>query len=240
MAFCPQCGAPTQPGMSFCVACGANLPAPAVVSTTPGVAVPSGRPVGKMVAPWKTVVLPLVTLGVYVYVFWWRVAREVDAYAGTRASPLVRSGVLLLLAGLAVVFVSAMVVAMPLVLAEIEDPSQATDAEALQLAVTSSPSYLAGVFVGLAGNLLLWTGLWRVWKALEADERARAFPRPIAPAVLLALLALGPLVQVLSLAWPPIGAISLAPLVALLWVIQHTQSHLNATWVANGAPSGAG
>lgn len=59
MSFCPQCGKPTTPGASFCVACGTTLaPAPPASATpsdpsnpmaaapTPVLATPRDRPVG--------------------------------------------------------------------------------------------------------------------------------------------------------------------------------------------------
>ena len=233
--------------MTFCTACGRTLAAPLAAATMPATAaaasVPSGRPVGRMVALWKPIVFPFITLGIYVYFFWWRISGEIDAYAGSRSRALVRTGVLVTVVGGILFGVATISILAPLYTAAFESASEdpaALDAfpteseiNALYLA---SPTFLSGAALLLAGYAVLWTGLWRAWTALAADEGARGVTDPIKPPILLGILLAGPLFQAISFFVPGIGILSFVAGVAVFYVLYTTQAHLNRAWVANGAP----
>lgn len=246
MSFCPQCGAATQPAMTFCTACGATLPpqaapvapvapAHAAFAAPDATTAPRGA-AGKMVAPWKAIVFPFLTLGIYVYVFWWRIAHEIDAYARSNASGLVRMGLGLMVLGLLGTILAAIQILLPVFSALVADPTS-VDPETIDASdeYLTSPLYVGSSVLGFVGGVLLWMGLWRAWRALETDERQRSVVKPIDARVFVAILVAGSVLGVLALVLPGLGLLSFATFVATLWVMYTTQVHLNMAWVANGA-----
>lgn len=234
--------------MGFCTACGRTLAAPATGASgstpTAAMPVPSGRPIGRSVALWKPIVLPFLTLGVYVYFFWWRISGEIDAYAGSRSRGLARTGVLVTALGLVIVATAAVTLIVPLFTQAFDvagdDPAALEAAlpteEEINALYLASPLFLSGAGLLGVGGAILWAGLWRAWTALAADEAQRGVADPIRPPVLLGILVAGPVLQAISFFVPGIGILSFVAGVAVFYVLYTTQAHLNRTWVANGAP----
>jgi hypothetical protein len=221
MSFCPRCGAPTSAGMSFCTSCGEALPARVEPALVPAPAAPAGvvassRPRGETQEPWLVVVLVLVTFGIYQYIYWWRVSREVDTYRGTpgHAHHAVRVATFVGLAALALGLIGVGLLMSALFsnlsALEAQEPS---DAEVFAL---FAPAFVLFPFVLVAALVafVFWlVGLWRVWSGIAQEERARGRSDPLSPGVQLAFV-LVPYVN----------------LVTLFVALYRTQDRLNALW----------
>lgn len=192
MSFCPQCGAPTTPGMSFCTACGRTLtpaapaaPTPAAPHPTtpyahaaglppapPPIAAAPSRPVGKTVEPWIVILLAIVTFGIYPLFLWWRAAREVDGHAGSDALALVRPGVVIAAVGLVLNSVLGAIAVGEVFALVLADPQNPPDSTAITTMIGGHPLYPVAAFAQVVGAVLLYTGLARMWRALH-DAEAR-------------------------------------------------------------------
>ena len=224
MSFCPRCGATTADGARFCGACGATLAAvPAPSFVPPPGARPAG-PAGQVREPWLPILLSLVTLGVYWLVYWWLVSKETDAYEGRpgHAHSLVKWGVLARVAGMvaAIMMAGALFTAIagnPEMFAEDANPTEEQMAAFFASMMSFMGLMMLGGIASLVGLILLAMGEWRVWKAIEADERRRGHASPISPGLMLALV-LVPYVNFVT-----------------MWIAMHrTQTGLNGMW--EGAP----
>lgn len=239
MPNCPRCGAALRSDVAFCVACGADIGIPAPGPAAAPTLAQAGTPLGKLVAPWKVLLLCVVTLGVYVYVFWWRTAREVDAYAGTRSRGLVAAGIGLVALSLALLMVAFTQSAMPYLAQIAEDPAAQIDQEAVRAAYLANPLYVAAAVASFTGSLAIYAGMWRAWHAIGRDERRRGRADPLQPALFAVFLLAAALLQVASVFVPLLQVLSIPALVATVWVIYAWQSRLNDTWRAASAAPGA-
>lgn len=235
MSFCPRCGAPTTPSMSFCTACGETL-APAVYpqgqpaqqvspGVAPGGAVPVAAPAAPRVRgmtqePALVVILTIVTLGIYQYIYWWRVSKEVDAFRGTPGhahKPIrIATYLVIALAALGIVFMFVFIGAMASNLEAIEEGGPGSE-EAMVAAM--APMFLFFpilVIAGIAAFILLLVGQWRVWSAIENEERARHHPKPLSPGI-----------QLLFMLIPYVN------IVTMFIALYRTQDRLNAIWAQN-------
>lgn len=235
MSFCPNCGAPTSSAMAFCTSCGTSLAravypqaqgpgqAPGAPAQTQGQAQAVRGALGTHREPWLVVVLSLVTLGVYALYYWWVSSREVDAYAGKpgHSHGLVKIGVVVsLVAGVAFVILFA---------------SFFFGMFALMLTGGEPDASMAGAFVGgiltlilvgtalFVGSVVLLVGKYRVWEAIEQDEKRRMHPTPLSATLMLVL-------TLASFVVPFAGFV--LPLV----VLYLTQEHLNQAWAAGALP----
>lgn len=204
--------------MAFCTACGGSLapsaygqaPAAAPVAAAAQPAPPGPR--GVTQEPVLVVVLALVTLGIYTLFYWWRVSKETDAWASRagHAHKPVQAGVLL---GVAVGAVG--IIAFVAMLGSIF-ASLASGAPEVQ-AMTGMATYVLAMMLvmvgGIASLIFLAIGQWRVWSAIEADERRRGHPSPLSPGLQL-LFVLLPYVNIVT------GFIAL----------YRTQERLNEMW----------
>lgn len=232
MSYCPHCGAQTQADYGFCIACGTTLGAPAAASASGGALSMPARPLGKVVAPWKVVLLVVVTLGVYPYVLWWRTSREVDAYAGSRAHTLVRVGIGLAIVALVGLVVAVYQVLVPLMAVALEDPTAPIDQESARAAYLANPVYLGASVMMLIGSLTLYAGMWRAWSAIRDDEARRGVAHPLQPAVFGGLLVASAILQVLGAFVEVASYFSLPALILTLWILAAWQARLNDTWRA--------
>ena len=236
MAFCPRCGAPTTPGTRFCGSCGESLaanvapppaPAPAAYEAPPSYAAPPPRasgPPGAVREPVVVILLAIVTLGLYGLYYWWVVSREVDEYTQKpgNAHKLVKIGTIIsLVAGVILFFAAISFVGT--IIAEAVDGAEPTEEEILGMIGGAFATFFLVGTAAFVGSIIRLIGKWRLWSALEADERARMHPSPISAGLMLALV---------ILAWfiPFVGWI--LPLV-VMWM---TQEHLNQAWQAAGVP----
>lgn len=198
MGFCPQCGRPLAADLKFCPGCGATRTATATMadpplrpaehgtgagtSTTPG-----AGPVGQRQDPGLVLLLLLVTLGFYMFFYWWRVSREIDAFTQRpgHAHRVTKIGVMLslgslipLLAGF-VAFLGAMGDSFD------EQGEPVFTPEQEQAGGIGFLLLIVGLAVLIAGAIALYVGAWRVWKTIEADERRRGEPKPLSPGLML-------------------------------------------------------
>lgn len=208
MANCPNCGALLPAAGYTCLACGTTVPA-AVRPVGPR------GPPGRAQEPWVVPLLVLVTLGVYQYVWGWRVTREVDAFrqGAPDAHRSMRRGVFF--GVIALVLVAAGVAAFVLTVdpaAEEVAPEDIAGLGAFMLLL------LAGMAAGIAGTVFVYIGFWKVWRAIEDDDRLRGVA-PISPVLMLVLL-LVPYVNI----------------VGMFYVPYRTQKGLNAMWASTGGP----
>lgn len=216
MPPCVACGRPVEPGAPFCTACGASV-APAPTATPPG------AECGRTQEPWLVPLLALVTLGVYMYVWAWRVGREVDAARGTAyAYPAAKRSVYYGLAG-SLLFVGGLVGLLVVTGGALIKDDGSVSAEALAGAPASTAAFASGAFligfvVLLVGAAWFYIALWRVWRAVEEAETRRGVP-PLSPALLLVLV-LVPYVN----------------LVGSLYMLWRTQKGLNGMWDATPPP----
>lgn len=236
MTYCSACGRSSPDDATFCAHCGAALnkpvfgyeaPASPELSpppyAVPQAAAPVGGrgPVGRVVEPVLVLVLYLVTLGVYGAFYWWRVSKEVDAYTGRpgNAHSPARAGILTLviatpLALGAYLFILLAIVATPGFDPESSQPPELTPEQAAAFGFPALILLLAAV-AALVGQIVLYVAKWRVWRAIEADERARGLPAPLSPGLMLIFV--------------------LVPYVSLVtfWIAMHrTQKGLNGMWEA--------
>lgn len=257
MSFCPRCGAATTPGMSFCTACGENLPAvpvapPATLApgappgATPLAAGPTG-PVGKRVHPAAAAILAFIFSGIYPLWFWWRTSREMDAYRGPTARPshpLVRGGVALSAAAVVLSIAIAAIVSQDLDLTTVlQDEGVQVAAERFTTAVAEHPWTPAQVGLSILGAGVLYAGLWRLWNAIrEEDERRRRSPT-FDPRLALAILAGGTLLPLLSYVVTDAAMLAVIDLVVLvlmigaLFVVYQVQARLNEVWRSTPPPA---
>lgn len=256
MAFCPRCGAASTPGVSFCTACGEDLPAVPVAPGTPGEAawlpgapLPAAGatrgPVGKRVKPIVVLLLAIVTLTLYTYYFWWRVTRETDAYTGSRSHRAARVGVLVLASGLLLTIGIAMSVFGAYdwgAIAAGTIPGPTSDE--IRTEAMAHPAYPVGVALNVLGSGILLVGLWRMWSALRDDEARRGRRPPFDPRLAAGILGAGVGVALADFALPTsagveqvLGLLSLVITVATFVVYYQTQARLNEMWDAAGVGS---
>lgn len=153
-------------------------------------------------------VLCVVTLGVYGYVWCWRVSKEVDAYLQRRhAHPLTKIGILLVVCGVLLEGVGFVVLF--------------GSAVARSGGGFASGVLLLLVSIGLAGAgaVCMYVAGWRVWSTIHDREAAAGAPRPLSPGWQLALV-LVPYVNV----------------VGVFVAVYRTQNHLNAIWQGRVLP----
>lgn len=248
MAFCPRCGAATTPGMSFCTACGENLPAVVVAPATGATAAspapgPSG-PVGKRVHPWAAVALAFVFSSVYPLWFWWRASREMDAYRGSRSHPVVRLGVAISAAALALSIAIGALVAQELDLPTIfQDEGGEVAVQRFRDALAAHPWTPYQVVFSLVGAAVLYSGLWRLWNAVRDEDQRRGRVPTFDPRLALAILATGTALPLLAYVIADESMLAVLNLLTLVFaigslvVIHQVQSRLNETWQAPPPPA---
>ncbi|HVL47355.1 MAG TPA: zinc ribbon domain-containing protein [Candidatus Thermoplasmatota archaeon] len=232
MTHCTRCGAPLGATARFCAACGAIVE---VGSAAPRMSPPSapaappalaGGPPGRVQDPVLVPVLVLVTLGIY-YFFWsWRIAKETDAFAATPGRALTPVKIGVIVTGVAIAIMLPAYVMMFAGFVEGLPPAVAdgsrelTPEEAAILAESVAPwvgLVLLALIASLAGYVALLVGHWRVWRVIEADERARGAPSPLSPALMLVFI-----------------AVPYLNLVAMWYAFYRVQKGLNGVWQAPG------
>jgi hypothetical protein len=224
MAFCSSCGAPMPDGAAFCGRCGARVgAAPGGLSAPPMPSPVAGprRPTGWTMEPWLVILFVIISFGIYGIFFWWRAARETDAFRGTPGHALsrVKMGLAFAVAGVAAfilgfVFLASSAASQPGFPAT-DNPFQDVPPQSIALFVLL---FFAGMGLALAGGIIILTGAWRVWTTIEQDERARNVVSPLSPGLMLAFLLI-PYVNVVT-----------------TWIMYYrTQKGLNGMWAAEQA-----
>lgn len=177
------------------------------------------RPVGKRRSPGLVILFGIITFGIYTLVWQWKISREMDAFTGIpNRHKILRTGILLsLLAGLVLAAGAGYLVAAAPDLAT--DPPT-TEEIAGMLGVVGL--ILIAAALALTGTILMTMGFWRIWTALEHDDKMRAEPSPTSSGLLLTLFILGLVV-------PYVGII----LVFVTYAM--TQKGLNRTWNVYGS-----
>ena len=230
MGSCPQCGRPVDDSFHFCPSCGASrtdapvaprtpsttstpvqAPAPQATAWAPPREGPTG-PTGRVQSPGLVVLLSIVTVGFYALIFWWRASKEVDAYWNrpNHAHGKVKLG-LLLLAPVIVfsIFIYGTMIADHLGMdtSDGAELGMGGSAAAMMLFMT------IGLGLWIAGGILLLIGLWRVWKAIQEDERRRGVASPLSPGLMLVFMII-----------PYVSFIT-------MWIAHYrTQKSLNGMW----------
>lgn len=157
---------------------------------------------GRTQNPWAVLGLAIVTLGIYILFWLWRITKEVDAFApATQAHRRYRRALVLAAIGMAVV-----VGAITAIVAGAASESTA-------LAGLGALLYVAALAVLVTGGVFSMIAYWRVWKTIEAEEKAAMVESPLSPGLCLAL-ALIPIVNY----------------VGGFYVIHRTQRGLNGMW----------
>lgn len=222
MTFCSRCGAQASDLASFCPSCGAALARPVAPAPWAEPAPLVGpRTTGRVMEPWLVPLLVFITLSIYSFVYFWRVSREVDDFAGRprHAHGMVRTGVFVAGGALAAIVVGFILV---LVAVASDDavrsdapPSEDVRGSTLAAAGTGMLILIAGGLAGVVGTVFLLIGEWRVWETIRDDERRRRVPKPLSPGLMLAFT----LIPYLNL--------------VTMWIAFHrTQKGLNAMWAA--------
>jgi ascorbate-specific PTS system EIIC-type component UlaA len=150
--------------------------------------------------------LTLVTLGIYGIVYWWKVSKEVDVYAGRRnAHPITRTGLILMLVALPLYFIAF--------LAIFAGASTGVSSDMLGgFFVALILAFASGALL-LAGGICLLIGEWRVWSTIRDHEFAVSAPKPLSPGL-----------QLFFVLMPWLNVVT-------HWVaLYKTQNHLNAMW----------
>ncbi len=245
---CPSCGftAPFPPGRTSAPAAAAplapryaqpssqppapsyaayNQPAPAYGSQPYGAppqptAYAGARPVGKQRTPFLIILFSILTLGIYTFVWEWKISKEMDAFTGTNRHKIMRTGIIFALIGLAV-FLIAAVVMFSSVSSLSETESATLDPADMGGLVGVVLALLIGGGLLLTAYILMIMGFWRVWTALEHDDKMRGQQSPTNATLLLVLFILGILV-------PYVG------IVMVFVVYFMTQQALNRTWQVYG------
>lgn len=218
--------------MGFCTACGDMLPA--IAPLAPGATTAPGRPVGKAVAPWKVIVLVFVTLGVYLFVFWWRTSRETDAHTGSRSHPLVRIGAIASLIAFGIVIGGVIAYLAPYIQTAIDDPNAPVPSFDPRELFLTYPPLQVGVVASILASAILYAGLWRMWSAIRAEEIARSRRDPVHPGLYTGVLVAGLVVQFFPFSFVGLDVLSFVTSVAAFTVMASTQAHLNQLWTASG------
>lgn len=130
----------------------------------------SHGPPGIVRKPSTVILLGIVTLGIYILVWQWRATREIEAFTqGRFAAHAAFKRALLMLVG---IFVGYGVLFGG-------------------LAAGSQVIFLVGLLAvltaGIASIVYGVQAVWRLLKAIESDERARASPNPLSPGLVIAL-----------------------------------------------------
>ncbi|HET6406154.1 MAG TPA: DUF4234 domain-containing protein [Candidatus Thermoplasmatota archaeon] len=235
MAFCPRCGAPTTPGMRFCASCGERLaagvmpPAPPASAAPPFAATPAAAhapgPAGRPREGMIVVLLAIITFGLYGLYFWWVTSRELDDYTRKPGNShnLIRIGTIIsVVAGVVLFFAGIAFVAS--IIAEAASGGEPSEEEILAMVFGGIGLFFLVGTAGFVGSVIRLVGKWRMWSALEEDERRRLHASPLSAGLMLAL-------TILSWFVPFVGWV--LPLV----VLYMTAEHLNEAWQAAGAPT---
>lgn len=181
-------------------------------------------PPGQVREPFVVILLAIVTLGLYGLYYWWVVSREVDEYTQKpgHSHKLVQIGTIISLVAGVILFFAA-ISFIGTIIAEAADGQEPTEEEVLGMVFGAIGTFILVGMAAFAGSIIRLVGKYRLWSALEENERARMHPNPLSAGLMIALV---------ILAWfvPFIGFV--LPLV-VMWM---TQEHLNQAWQAAGAP----
>lgn len=236
---------------------------PAMGRTGPGMterpeAAASTPPIpGQVREPAITLILVVVTLGIYGYIWGWKVSKEMDAYRGERnAHPLLRIWVWLAVAGITVSLIGGILLIVAGAMAFLE-----AGGEDVALEDVFTPGKLAAFGVGVVllilggllsfgGQILAFIGFWKYWNQVKACEEEQGGPMPLNPMLHLGIwlaavvggFLINMVVQVVAVI--PLLAIvaglfamvvSLAFLVTQLFSIYQVQDHTNRVWTGAAA-----
>lgn len=149
----------------------------------------------------------------------WKISKEMDAFTGVpNRHRIMRTAILLMLAGFAVgaIGVIAILASVP------ADETATLDTAELGGMMGAMVAILIAIGLVLTATILMIMGFYRVWTALEQDDKMRAQPSPTNTTLLLVLFILG-------LVIPYVGFI----MVLVVYVM--TQNSLNRTWAVYGA-----
>lgn len=207
----------------------------------------------KIVSPWTVALFGILTVGIYFWVFWWRVSKEVDRHLGHGfdflrgpSHPLVKRAFKVLVATWVLGLLVAAVVAL----------SQVSDGQAPAAGDDSSEDSRL-VSAGFEAFVVLLAGSWIVtlilaWGQARAlihikDSRSRAQIRPVNATVFVTWSLGSQFAGWAVLAgWKAGPVIAVIAALGLLAMMAMTQANLNAFWqrglrsMPPGTSSGAG
>jgi hypothetical protein len=201
---------------------------------------------GKTVSPAAVAVLSVVTVGAYLFFYWWRVSREADLLKGRRhAHGLARTGILMAaLGGLCAILLVLVILVQAFILA---DSSPGVSGEDIAKTVVEGSLPLLALmavafFVYAAGSIVLYVAKFRSWDSIRAAERSAGRRDTVNPGLYLflpiGLSVAGVLVN--DVAAPFGSLLSVASFAAAVAFAAVTQAHLNHLWtlgVAGPAPA---
>jgi len=146
--------------------------------------------------------LVLVTVGIYGFVYWWQISKEIDAHEQRRrAHPRVAFGILLFVLGLATMITG------------IGIGTNGNPSAGAELDATGTTTMALGIITAFIGILLLWSGYWQIWKSIQNHELRTGHPKPLNPAQQLFLTVM-PGLRLLT-----------------IWIaLYRTQARLNLMW----------
>ena len=176
------------------------------------------RPIGKQRSVAAVIIFSIITLGIYTYVWEWKVSKEMDRFTGEPKHNILRTGILMALIGILAVIVGGAAAYTSGVFDPAFDPETAEFSGAL---VGGALLLLAGLVLLLVGTIMIIIGLYRVWSNLEKDDKMRGESKPTSSTLLLVLFILGLVIPYVGFA-------------VLLAVYGVTQSALNRTWKVYG------
>jgi hypothetical protein len=214
----------------------AGVPAPSFMSPAPPDATPAWAQRGKAVPPATVAILSVVTIGVYLLFFWWRVSREADLLRGHRhAHGLAKTGILMAVLG---ALVAVLLVAIVLAQAYAGDGTALPQTEQglYDALANASPAVLVAlvlaVMVASAGTIILYVAQYRSWDSIRAAELATGRADPVDPRLYLFLPILvrfaGSALGRVSTVLGDLAALAAAVLVVVFAVL--TQAHLDRLW----------
>jgi hypothetical protein len=170
------------------------------------------RPVGKERPVALVVILTILTLGIYTLIWEWKISKEMDAFTGQPGRhKIIRTAIVLAMVGIIVILLGVVLVVKGI-----------PEVESALPGPTFLPGFLlffvaAGLFI--AAYIMMVMGLYRIWTALEHDDKMRAEQNPTSAGLLLALM-----------------LVALVVNVVVFVVYGMTQSALNRTWKVYSTP----
>ena len=180
-------------------------------------------PPGSVREPWIAIILAIVTLGLYSLYYWWVASREVDEYTQKPGNShnLVRVGTIIsIVSGIVLLF--ALFSFLGSIFADAAAGREPAEEEIVAMIFGGIGLFVIAAMAMFVGSIIRLVGKWKLWTALEQDERARAHPTPLSAGLMIALV-------IGSWFVPLVGWV--LPLV----VMYMTQEHLNQAWNAAGA-----
>lgn len=181
------------------------------------------KPIGEERTSWAVPLLMMVTFGIYLYYWLWKTTEEAERFDPSRhrAHGRAKWTVGLLAGG-----IGAMLVAMLMLFSSAGFAEAGVSPDAMMAGgVVSIVLSMTGMFAIIAGVVVLYATLWRVWKWIRHHEQATRRD-PISPGLMLGLLLGGAVIS-----WIPfVGWI--AAIAASFYAYYRTQQGFNNVWEA--------